>query len=237
MKKYFATVLFLLFVFPIMAQSGGIPASEGISNTWLMNDVENNKALSGNYSSVAGTPYLNSTFKEGELISNNKVKFSKALMRYNVYTDNIEYKAPDNKIYTLKYPGQGEAYIIGDTVFVYAPYYQRSKKIAMSYFQVLAGGKAALGLIRYTVYIEPYQQAKPFTPAQPPHFFLNIISYYVKMGKAPAKEIISKKSFLQLFPKQKNQLERFIKQGHLSVKKSSDFAKIIRYYNNLAAKK
>lgn len=237
MKKYFATIVFLLFVFPLMAQSGGIPTSEGISNTWLMNDVENNKALSGNYSSVAGNPYLNRTFQEGELVSNNKVKFSKALMRYNVYTDNIEYKAPNNKVYTLKYPGPGEAYIIGDTVFVYSPYYQRSKKIAMSYFQVLEGGKAALGLMRYSVYIQPYQQAKPFTPAQPPRFSGKITSYYVKLGDAPAKEILSKKSFLELFPKQKNQLARFIKKGHLSIKKPSDFAKIIRYYNDLVTKK
>ena len=236
MKKYFVTAVFLLLAFPLLAQSGGIAPSEGISNTWLMNDVENNNIFKG-YSSIAGNPYLNRNFRLGELISKNKVKFANAPMRYNIYTDNIEYKSPKNRIYTLKYPTEGEAYKIGDTTFIYSPYYQRNKKLSMSYFQVLAKGPKVMGLVRYSVYIQPFQQAKPYTPAKPPRFSSKNIYYYVKIADAPAREVPTKKSFLKLFPDQKEPLIHFIKKEHIGIQKQQDFIKLINYCNNLLGKK
>jgi hypothetical protein len=235
MKKYFSSILFIFLAFQtfqVFAQSGGIPANEGISNTWLMNEVNSRNALNA-YKSIAGNPYLNLHFKKGTLVSKNNTRFTNVPLRYNVYTDNIEYKSPENKIYNLNHPTRDEFYQIGDTTFIYSPFYKKNKKLGSGYFQLLESGKKAKALLRYSVYIKPFEQAKPYTPEKPTRFSGKIETFYVKIGSHPAQPVYGKKSLLNLFPDQKSKLLQFIKKEHINTQKEAGFVKIIAYYNSL----
>jgi hypothetical protein len=232
MKRYLSTVLLLLLVLPVLAQSGGIAPNQGLNNQWVMNDVKNNQLMEGDRP-VAGSPYLNKNFKPGELIGKNNKKIFSAPLRYNIYTDNIEYKSPKNKIYTLIHPNQDQVYKIGDTLFVYTPFYRSGDKLSDSYFQLMVNGKKVRGLVRFSIYIQPFEQAKPFTPEQPPRFSGVNTSYYVQIGNAPARVVTNNKSFLKLFPDNKNKISQFIKKEHIHIQKQADFAKLIQYCNTL----
>ncbi len=119
-KRYFFLIFLVLIGFTAFAQSD-IPTVEPPNKTWRKLDMKYG-IFYINSSVIAGNPYLNKTFQNGTLISKNDLIFPVIPMRYNIYTDNMEYKSPDNKVFALKDQNKIKAYKIGDTTFIYTPY-------------------------------------------------------------------------------------------------------------------
>ena len=234
MQKYLIAILFLFLTFNAVAQYD-IPMMEAASDTWRLQKMKNGESFI-HPEAIAGNPYLNKDFKEGKLISKYNLKFPVLPLRYNIYTDNIEYKSPDNKIFALKDQNKIKAYEIGDTTFIYSSYYKNKSKIASGYFQVLVTGKVT-GLIKYNVYLLEAQPERPYREAKPKRFSKIAKSFYVKVADGAAVPVTKEKEFLQLFPSQKNQLNQFIKKEKLHIQKQDDFVKLVNYYNSLVSKK
>ena len=229
MQKYILVAFFTLFAFKVFAQD--IPLMEAVDDTWRFQELKNGKNFIAP-ESIAGNPYLEREFKKGELDSKETFHFPPLLLRYNIYTDNIECKTADGKIYALKDQYKITDYKIGDTTFIYSPYFEKKNKIKSGYFQVLVPGKVT-GLIRYKVYLIPATPEKPYTPAKPQHFSEIVRTYYIKTGNNPAQAVTNEKSLVKLFPNQKKQISRFIKNEKIRLQKQNDFAKVIRYLNTL----
>ncbi len=207
------------------------PTLKTAKDNWTAYGFENGKQIL-NQPSVAGTPYLNKHFQDGKPISKFNQKFPIIPLRYNIYTDNIEYRSPNNKVYALENHNKLKAYKIGDTTFIYTPYYRNKNKLTSGYFQVLVHGKTK-GLIKYTIYLLQAQPLRPYKPAEPERFSKKIKSFYVKVGDDAAVPASREKNILQLFPKQKSQLSRYIKKERIHIRKQAEFVKLINYINTL----
>jgi len=207
------------------------PTLKTVNYNWLAHEFENAKPLS-NYTAIAGTPYLNKNFQSGKPISKYNLTFPIIPLRYNIYTDNMEYRSPENKVYVLRDPNKIKAYKIGDSTFIYSPYYKNKNKLSSGYFQVLVPGKTK-GLIKYTVYLLQAHPTQPYKPAEPERFSKRIKSFYVKVGDAAAVPVSREKTIMQLFPKQKSQLSHYIKKEKIHIRKQAEFAKLINYINTL----
>jgi hypothetical protein len=218
-------------LFTLKAFSQDTPLMEAVDDTWRFQELKNGKNFIAP-AAIAGNPYLEKAFKKGELKSKENLQFPPMRMRYNVYTDNIECKTADGKIYALKDQFKISAYKIGDTTFIYSPYFEKKNKINSGYFQVLVPGKIT-GLIRYRVYLIPATPEKPYTPAKPQHFSEISKSFYIKTAHNPASPVSNTKSLIKLFPSYKKQLNSFIKKEKIHLQKQDDFAKVIRYLNTL----
>ena len=233
MQKYIIVLLFSVFALHLTAQD--IPLMEAADKTWRLQEMKNGGTAFIAPKAIAGNPYLDKEFKKGKLVSKVNLKFPEIPLRYNVYTDKIEYKAPDGTIYALKDQNKIATYQIGDKTFIYSPYYAKKNKIEAGYFQVLVPGKVT-GLVRYKVYLIQATPERPYTPAKPEHFSDITKYFYVKSGKNPAEPVTNAKSFILLFPEHKKELSRFIKTEKIHLQKEADFVKLVRYYNSLTGK-
>ena len=230
MQKYIIALLFTFTVLQVAAQD--IPLMEAVSDTWRYQEMKNGSSFIAP-KAIQGNPYLDKEFEKGKLISSLNLEFPKVLLRYNVYTDKIEYKAPDGTIYALKDQNKIKSYTIGNKTFIYSPYYEKKNKIESGYFQVLVPGKIT-GLARYKVYLLPATEERPYTPAKPERFSEISKNYYVRTGNSPAEPVTGIKNFVRLFPKQKKQLNQFIQKEKIHLQKEADFIKLVRYCNSLA---
>ncbi len=232
MQKYFFFLLFSLFTLHLVAQD--IPLMEAVDDAWRYQEMKDGRAFVSP-KAIAGNPYLEKSFKTGKIISKVHLEFPPLLLRYNVYTDNIEYKAPNGKIYALKDHNKVSAYQIGDTTFIYSPYYKKKNEIEAGFFQLLVPGKVA-ALVRYTVYLLPASPERPYQKAKPERFSDISKTFYVKIGDQPARAVNKAKEFVQLFPQYGKQLNKYIKQQKIRLQKKDDFMKLFKYYQSLAEK-
>ncbi len=231
MQKYTFLLLFFFLAFHLAAQQD-IPLMEAADNTWRLQEMKNGGSAFIAPKAIAGTPYLNKSFEKGKLVSKVNLKFPEIPLRYNVYTDKIEYKAPDGTIYALKDQNKIKTYTIGDTTFIFSPYYAKKNKIESGYFQVLNTGKVT-ALVRYKVFLLPATPERPYTPAKPERFSEITKDFYIKVGEEPARLVSNAKSFEQYFPGYKKQLNQFIKKEKLHLQKEADFKKLVAYCNTL----
>jgi len=225
-------MLLVLIGLTAVAQNNTPTTIETFDKTWLIQELKNGK-MPGDHTTIAGNPYLNKDFQEGRPIGKFNLTFPIIPLRYNIYTDNIEYKSHDNKIFELKGQDKIKAYKIGDTTFIYTAYYKSNNKLLSGYFQVLVSGKDT-GLIKYRIYLLEAQPERPYKPAKPQRFSQMTKSFYLKVNDGAAVPISRKKDILQLFPKQKSQLSQYIKKEHIHVQKQADFIKLVNYINALA---
>ncbi len=226
-------MLLVLIGFTAVAQNNTTTTIETFDKTWLIQELKNGK-MSGDRTTIAGNPYLNKDFQEGRPIGKFNLTFPVVPLRYNIYTDNIEYKSQDNKIFELKGQDKIKAYKIGDTTFIYTPYYKSNNKLLSGYFQVLVSGKNT-GLIKYMVYLLEAQPERPYKPAKPERFSQMTKSFYLKVNDGAAVPVSRKKDILQLFPKQKSQLSKYIKKEKIHIHKQAEFVKLINYINTLTS--
>ena len=232
MQKYFFALLFSLMAFHALAQD--IPLSEAVDDTWRNQELKEGKAFISP-KAIAGTPYLEKTFKEGKLVGTEGMKFPPVPLRYNVYTDNIEYKANNGKIYALQGHNKIKAYQIGDTTFVYLPFFEKKDKISSGFFRELVPGHVN-GLVRYNVFLLPAVPEKPYQKAKPERFSQITKTFYVRIGNAPAHAVNRTKEFLNLFPQQKKQLGQFVKKKKIHIQKEADFDELVRFCQTLFPK-
>ncbi len=230
MKKHFSLMLFVLISLTTVAQNNSPTTIETINKTLLIQELKDGNTSLNH--TIAGNPYLNKDFQDGKLIGKFNLTFPVVPLRYNIYTDNIEYKSRDNKVYELEGREKIKAYKIGDTTFIYSPYFKNKSNLSSGYFQVLVSGKAT-GLIKYTVYLLEAQPERPYKPARSERFSQMTKSFYVKVDDDPAVPISRKKDILQLFPKQKSQLSQYIKKENIRVQKQAGFLKLVSYINTL----
>ncbi len=228
-------LLFIVFGFLGLSSVAQVvnPTLKTVDNVWRAHQMENGKPLIRN-AAIAGNPYLNRNFKEGKLISRYNMKFPAVPLRYNIFTDNIEYKSTNGNVYALKGQNKIKSYEIGDTTLIYSPYYKSKNKLASGYFQVLVQGNTK-ALIKYTVYLLQAHPTQPYKPAEPERYTDVIKSLYLKVDSSAAIPVSKAKAILHLFPKYKSQLSRYIKDENLRIRKQADFVKLVKYIDKITS--
>ncbi|MGB5358288.1 MAG: hypothetical protein WBN11_16470 [Eudoraea sp.] len=181
---------------------------------------------------TVGTPYLDEIYKKGTTIISNNSENTR-LMRYNAYSDEIEFLSKQDKPLKLLKRENIVVELDGRTYQVF-PYRFKSKKVR-GYFNPLNEGNVVL-------YLQPRKRLIPaenlehgydeIDPAQ----YLNDFNYYLKIGDKPIEKIdLSKKDILSLLSDRYDELKTYIKKNDLKLRKEADALQLIQYYNDLAA--
>ena len=90
---------------------------------------------------IEGSPYLNDDFIEGSVYTNSKTQYEGVPLRYNIYSDEIEFRSDNGQVMVLAAPEVLEK--VGDYQFEYI-FYQILNNSRRGYFAVLEKGKASL---------------------------------------------------------------------------------------------
>ena len=177
-----------------------------------------------------GSPYLNDDFISGDVFINDG-RYQNVLLRYNIYKDYMEFKK-DSRTYVLDPNKKIQKITIGSDVFIVGDFSYRSQK-KVGYLMLLDSGKASLMMKHIVSYREP-QPPKPIeTEGKPARYSELPDIFYFRIGNGEIKEIESLRKMVEEFPDKQSELNEFIKNEKISVRKKDEMIKLIRYYNSL----
>ncbi len=181
---------------------------------------------------IKGSPYMDDKFKLGSIFVNDSL-IEKSLIRYNIYSDEIEIKENNELFSLLKI--DNSSVIINEQKITYRKYLTDSGKIEGGYFVLLFKGEF-LNLYK-KLRCKLSSPIKAPTPNQKNRAakFLTYTDYYVKFNeKSKFKKIKSKQKFiLELMNDRKDVIKKLIQEEKIDFKKENDLISIFKEYNNL----
>lgn len=178
-----------------------------------------------------GSPYVNDEFEEGKVYVNGDVSLQN-LMRYNAYNSEIEIYVGEKEYAPLL----KRAYIIakiGDRTFKMVPFITDKGLQRVGYFNPLNEGNTVL-LFKPEVRLRQGKIPDTNYDRYRPPTYIDVSSYYIKKGEAPAEKThLSKKWVLKNLGDKKKELQEYISNNKLSLRKEKDVIAVLDYYNSL----
>ncbi|MDP2336212.1 MAG: hypothetical protein Q8N05_07135 [Bacteroidota bacterium] len=232
------TILFISFIFIFIIGTLSVHSQVTVTNSEILLDkLRLNKGINGTetatYSTINGSPFLNSEFVKGQitLISGEK---SDANLRYDVYANEMQIKEK-SEIFAIFHPEIVKVIEIDSLKFVYSIYLKtlgdENSKDA-SYFILKADGKCQL-LIKKNMRIQDAEPAKLYQDAKPARFIPTKDTYYLKLKDENAVKIRNRKELLSVLGNQKESFSEFISLNKLSTNDIEDLFRIVSFYNGL----
>ena len=210
------------------------------TNYYLRSSIEfyeSHKLASGEYRNILtekdiqGSPYLNDEFINGSIYTVSKTQFTDIPLRYNIYNQEIEFKNPENKVIALGTPEVVEKVSFGEYTMVYIPF-SYNKKVQNGFLKVLSEGKVSL-YARPEIEFQKPKEPGAYREAEPAKFVPRDDRNFIRIGKDAAQMVVNKKEVIEVFPDHNDEIEAFIKQNKINVKKQGELKSVVEYYNSL----
>jgi hypothetical protein len=177
---------------------------------------------------IVGSPYFNDDFVNGEVYVSETERFSDIPLRYNMYTDQIEFRLADGNVYNFDDPSIIYKVSFNDQDFIFSKFDSNKK----GFFFVLYEGKSILCERRTKNYTQkiPSKGIVDEKPAQ--YTSAPAKSYIILEGRLP-QFYGSAKGMVKIFHAQSTVVSNFIKKEKLNVRDSKDVVKVIQFYDSL----
>lgn len=219
----------VLLALPILCQAQGGPLTLSSPEGGAVSFLTQN----GDYSDLdaEGSEYFDETYKMGVVSIRGKVEL-RGKMRFNAFRNEIQVLQGGNESFPLLKRSYIKA-IIGAKVFGIYLYEDSKGNNRSSYFNPLNEGSVVL-LYKPEIKLKKGRIPATSYDRKVPPTFIDVSSYYVKKGEETAKRIRPKKSdILTSLADKKNEIQTFIKNEGLSLKKEADLIKLMDYYNSI----
>lgn len=184
------------------------------------------------HSNIKGSQYLDDNYLTAQISNFPNQVFS---LRYNLFTDKMEFKNKEGKIFTLKKNDDYEVTFINKKLTYKLYDYKSKNKDEKGYFLVLLNGKNNLLKKQKVVFVKDQRSNSGYDNHRPPQFKRLSDTYYIKLSnnalvvEAPK----NKKKIAELFPENKSEILKFIKSNKIKLSKDADFKKLINFINSL----
>jgi hypothetical protein len=188
------------------------------------------------YEKIAGSPFLNDTFKDGSLITRDSLLYPEVPLRLNVFKDEMEFLiGHDSAPRVIATPRNFLYFLVGEKTFIFLAF-RDGNTPRQGYFEVMNRGESQVLVRRRTDYAGP-EGARGFDPATPARFVQKRNTYFVRFGNQVPREIRFRRgSILSAFEKKKDEISGFVRKNGLSYRDPDDLVKIAEYYNQLMEK-
>lgn len=178
------------------------------------------------YSLIQGNPYFSSDFKESTVHLNDG-NFSTALLRYDIYQDEMEFVDNEKIMWLNKKEVKfirhsSEMIIVSNTM---------SKPANLTYFFVKNTGRYNL-LLKKSVEYYGSGPAKAYSQAEPARFLPGKDELYLQQKKMPAQRIKTRKDLFAFFTNNDEALN-FIKKEKVKANDQDDLQKLVDFLNNI----
>lgn len=234
MKRLFSISLLLIITFDLCIAQNQNPfttTSEYI-NSYSAESVKYNEAAKNvKIAEIQGSPFLTDSFVLGTVYANNYGQVQNIPMRYNIFTDNIEYIMGESSVLELKNPETVDKVEFGDYKLIYLSQSNKNKS-GNGFFIVLAEGNATL-LLKPAVTLHKPTLPGGYIDAQPPRFSRNPDTFYIRVGKNQAKIIRNKRNLITSFPDYRDQLSNYIKEHDTKISDQKSISELVQFYNSL----
>ena len=229
------TILLTLVVFCAINLSGlAQPYVISELNTWadLTDQLTLKKGRAGGLidPSIDGTPYLSDDFIEGDIIINDSLKIEKVPLRYNLYSDKIEFKTDDDEVLEISDEKSSYQFDFDDFIFKNLDYLEYGETVH-GMLELLVDGDFKL-YKKYKLELKPATKAIGFQDAQPNRFVRmdNVYLIETKQDEIP-RVFTNTKILLRELKEVKPDIDSIIKKEKIRVKTESGLCKLIRLCN------
>ena len=203
-------------------QIGGLQEYVDYANINISDNRVNNP-----YAKFKGSPFLTADFNSGQIKLNNG-KTYEGLLRYDIYTDQIEFKTADDNIYAVENPEVLGKITINSLQFISFSEIEGSSLSGI--YEVLADGEYLL-IEKHKVELKDPVAAKPYVEAKPASFSTRKSKFFILNLEGEFIEINNKKDLLTLNTQKSNEVEKFIKKNKIKISKKKDLIKFVDFLN------
>ncbi len=216
MKKFIIPVIVLFFIsFSAVSQIHNVYIGSGSSSLYLSSTPD----VHGN---AFPDRYMNTDWKKGSVITRQSTMLNNVGLRYNISKGQFE-------IVSVLNPSVVKRINLDGKVFVHTRFLDEKGQVKSAYFQLLSEGETRF-LIRRTV---SRKQGKKGLYGYDAYETVKE-TYYIQKGKHPAVEVKrNKKSILAVLSDEEKPLDEWLRKHSISFYKTTDVARLLKYYNRL----
>lgn len=219
-------VLVLVSIFLLSFQVKGQNLKDFNSETMMKIRLQSNQNQeSHSEKQLAGSSHDNQ-FIPAVIIRNDGTKIKDIALRYNVFSNTMQFKR-NGTILNIYETNKIKRIILGDKVFVYAPY-NDAKRIKLSYFQLLNEGKYQL--------LKMYKVATDGTAEKPMANYYSSYEkvthyYYLRYGDGMANLIDSQKKLIKILQPVPQEFIDYILKNNIKATNERELIDLMEYIN------
>ena len=204
-------------------------------------DIEQKQAAFGltedEFNNIEGSPYANENFLTGTIFQDGKPVLTNILLRYNIFSDEIEIKksANDKEDSYGALVKDSETFVkIFNDIYVFVPFEGSNEK--GNYFTVVSE-ESVFKLYKKTEvhYSAPFKARTTYERDRPANFEKKNYYYLVSKDGSFSELPASKSKIIKVMGKKEKEIKTFIKRNKTNLKAEKDLIKLVKYYNSLLA--
>jgi len=197
--------------------------------TEFYNKTEFIKTLSKPEYTYTGSPYLSNDFTPGEIYLENGKIYHNIPLRYNIYSDLIEFEV-EGQAYTINEKAGYEKIIIGSSVFVKTSY-TYGGGIKKGHLEVLTEGSYKL-LKRHSVDLMPATLPGAYKDAKPANFRNLKPEYFLSVSGVAGQFFNNANSLKKICNCNEEEIDSYIKQNKIKFNKEESLIQLTEYLNS-----
>jgi len=179
-----------------------------------------------------GTAYLNPEWQQGVIIMNDKIVIENIPMRYNLFTQQIQF-IKDGDTVAIGNPEDIQKIRIADKEFVFNEYLD-GNIVKTGYFELRQDGNCRLLKRWKAIYQMSDETNTPKGASAENDVFITDCHCYLRFGNQPAFAVShNKKELIESFGDKSDRVKDFMKKSDIRLKKEQDLKIVIGFYNSL----
>ena len=224
MKNYFTLLLFTFLCNYCFSQNDLNQGFDtyGRDNPFIAIKYENDN-------SIQGSKYFDDNYLSAKISNYPNQIFG---LRYNLFTDEMEFKNKEGKVFTLKKSNEDFSITFVNENLTYKLFdYNKKNKIVKGYFVVLSNGKTQLLKQQKVIFLKEQKSNSGYENHKPAEYKRIADTYYMKINNSSVVIQVpkNKKKFAELFPNYKSEILKYIKSNKLKTTNEADLIKIISF--------
>lgn len=183
-----------------------------------------NKTLK--YDEIKGSPYVDENFKQARVAEN----YEEVAVRYNSYTDEVEFKK-DGKVSVLPKSSTFSKILIKTPLQTIV--YLETGDDLKGYFFELISGKVSLYKKVKTIFKDFVPSSNSYLTDKPAEFKKQESVYYLKIENDFIKKPKNIKDITDYYPENKEKLNLFVKNNKIKFNQEEDLEKLVSFLNQV----
>jgi hypothetical protein len=181
------------------------------------------------YTGISGSPYMVDEFAEGEVFINDSIRFEKVSLRYNIFTDKMEFLDAQKRVLEIDYSAGKFSFLINNNKFDVLSYTENGNS-KQGHLELLVDGDIRL-YRKYNVQFEEATKPMGFQDPLPKRFVRENDTFLVAISNEIPEAIYKRRDLLTKLNQDSPEIEQYLKNNRLRMSEQS-LIDLITYYNN-----
>lgn len=199
----------------------------------FMRDLSGKPVFTVSYTKYEGSPYLYNDFRDGQIISKTNIMFKEVSIRYDAYTDKLEYLKND-VVHTIESPiSEFSIQTLQNTRVFRNGFNDVDKNTKNSFYEILLDDTLKL-LKKHTALLYDFTSYNSATKMKK---FVIEEQLYLSFPNGKMVTIKrDKKSMLDAFSDKRAEVDKFITDNKLKFRTDAEVAMVVDYYVSITTK-